>query len=81
MKCWSYLIAQTVTKLISHNLFKKGSWTDFKTKQNDIEMRNFIILYSIFVGNLVRGDDEVWELLTSFTKIFEIISFLIIYFW
>ena len=44
-------------------------------------MRNFIILYSIFVGNLVRGDDEVWELLTSFTKIFEIISFLIIYFW
>lgn len=23
MKCWSYLIAQTVTKLISHNLFKK----------------------------------------------------------
>ena len=65
----------------SQFVYKKGSWTDFKTKQNDIEMRNFIILYSIFVGNMVRGDYEVWELLTSFTKIFEIISFPIIYLW
>ena len=55
-------------------VYKTGSWTDFKIKQNAIEMRNFIRLYPLLIGNTVPEDDEVWDLLISFTKIVEMIS-------
>ena len=38
-------------------------------------MRNFIRLYPLLVGITVPKDDEVWDLLISFTKIVEMISF------
>ena len=55
-------------------VYKTGSRTDFKIKQDAIEMRNFIKLYPILVGNMNPEDDEVWDLLTSFSKIAEMIS-------
>ena len=44
-------------------VYKTGSRTDFKIKQDAIEMRNFIKLYPILVGNMNPEDDEVWDLL------------------
>ena len=55
-------------------VYKTGWWTDFKLKQNAIEMRNYIRLYPILIGNMVPEDDEVGELLISFTKIVEMTS-------
>ena len=40
-------------------VYKTGSRTEFKIKQNAIEMRKFIKLYPILVGNMVPEDDEV----------------------
>ena len=37
-------------------------------------MRNFIRLYPLLLGNMVPEDDQVWNLLISFTNIVEMIS-------
>ena len=53
----------------SHFVYKAGSWTNFKIKQNAIEMKNIIRLYPLLVGNMAPEDDEVWDLLISSIKI------------
>ena len=55
-------------------VYKTGSYRDYKIKENVIEMRNCIRLYPTLVVNMFPEDNEVWELLMSFPKIFEILS-------
>ena len=68
---FSYADCDKVDK--SHFVYKAGSWTNFKIKQNAIEMKNIIRLYSLLVGNIAPEDDEVWDLLISSIKIVEMV--------
>ena len=53
---------------------KPGSWSDFKVKQNAVEMHNLLNIFPISFGRKVPEDLVHWKVLLSFLHVVELLS-------
>ena len=52
---------------------KPGSWSEFKIKQNAVEMHNLLILFPVLFGSRVPEDIPHWKVILSFLHVVELL--------